>query len=290
MHYLALRVIFTLCFTHLLRYAQGRTPRPLWAMGINYLVASALCVGWVRYTGWQGADSRVIGLGVLAGVTYVTSLLFFLPAIRASGISIAGTVLQLSMMIPVGVSMLRHDEMPSNFQWLGIVVTMAALPLLTLSRAVESPRQAARFSPWVVWLFLSSGIAQTTFKELQQLGLEQQQPLFSLTLFAIATPLTLVCSAIWERKVPAADGQGRLPWLAREWVVGSLMGTMNVSQLWLLLLALGVLPAIVVFPVSACLGMGLNAVVAMILWGERPPPGAWLGIALAIGAVALLNF
>jgi drug/metabolite transporter (DMT)-like permease len=91
-------------------------------------------------------------------------------------------------------------------------------------------------------------------------------------------------SSIVHRPSTAVDRR-----LFSVWGVGLAMGAVNMAQLVFLLLALRALPAVVVFPLSAALGIAVNAGASMLLWGERPPPAGWLGIALAIGAVALLN-
>ena len=75
-----------------------------------------------------------------------------------------------------------------------------------------------------------------------------------------------------------------------EWPVGTAMGLVNFLQLVFLLLALRELPAVVVFPLSAVLGITANVLASMVLWKERPRPAGWLGMALAAIAVVLLNF
>ena len=77
--------------------------------------------------------------------------------------------------------------------------------------------------------------------------------------------------------------------LVSEWTLGSLLGLVNLAQLVFLLLALDALPAVVVFPVSAALGIALNALASIWFWRERPPPAGWAGIGLAGIAVILLN-
>ena len=288
MLYIAFRVAGYLGFAHLLRYAQEHTPRPLRVMAVNYLVGVLLCLGWALLGGGGRLHSAALAWGAAAGVTYVTSLLFFLPAIRSSGIAIAGTGLQLAMVIPVAVSVLHLGETPSLTQAAGLAMAMPALPMLVLGHSDGLRSGPKRLTPWVGLLFLSSGLSQTAFKEFSHLGLAGERPYFSLTLFAVAALLTLACTGIWERRPQETPAASRGHWLARLWVAGSLLGTLNVGQLWMLLLALAVLPGIVVFPVVACLSVGLNVVVARILWGERPKPIAWVGIALATAAVGLL--
>src|SRR5262249_38451935 len=103
MVFLLLRILFTVAFSHLLRLSQARTRWPMGAAAVNYLVAAVACAGWAAQAGggWHG---RTALLGGLAGFTYVTSLLFILPSMRRSGVSLTGAVVQLALMLPVGVS------------------------------------------------------------------------------------------------------------------------------------------------------------------------------------------
>src|SRR5688572_9529713 len=89
MAYLALRILFTVSFSHLLRLSQVRSRRPLAAAGVNYLVAAIGCAAWALLARGAWAMPTVL-LGALAGFTYVTSLLLILPAMRESGVAVTG--------------------------------------------------------------------------------------------------------------------------------------------------------------------------------------------------------
>lgn len=293
MIYLLLRILFTVVFSHLLRFSQARCRRPLLAAAVNYLVAAVACLLWVLFTGTR-ANGHTALLGAVAGFTYVTSLMLILPSMRISGVSITGAVVQLSLMVPVAVAIWRFGEWPTRWQFAGIGLTTIALPLLSSGRSAVTESAPARFSPLILLLFASTGISQVVMKEFSALRPRDELPFYSFSLFATST----VCTALWlywdssrpttggEEEGVDSTGETRR---FKEWGIGAVLGTANVLQLLSLLLALRALPAVIVFPVSAALGITANALASSVLWGERPSPAAWWGIALSIGAVVLLN-
>ena len=300
MLFLLTRILFTVTFSHLLRLSQARTPRPLSAAGINYLLAAIACTlwTWIARVAWH---PQTVVLGAVAGVLYVVSMVLMLPAMRAGGVSVVGAIMQLALMIPVAFAIWRFGEYPNSHQLVGIVLTLISLPLLSFARATgpvetlprspaEKPSGAARWFPLLIAvLFLSGGASQTVMKEFAAVRPDAELPLYSAVLFVTAT----FCTYLWmilardTGRVPDTVPEGRP---IGEWPLGILLGAMNVLQLVFLLLALHELPAILVFPVSSSLGIICNTVVSLVLWGERPSPAGWLGIVLAIAAVVLLNW
>jgi drug/metabolite transporter (DMT)-like permease len=287
MLFLLLRILFTIAFSHLLRLSQARTPHPIGAAAVNYAVAALACSAWTAWArcGWHPHTAL---LGGLAGFTYVTSLVMILPAMKRSGVSLVGAVTQLSLMAPVGVSIWRFHEYPNAFQSGGIALCLVALPILSATSSVQVDERRAGFDPLILLLFASTSASQVLMKEFAATRPPGDLPLYSGALFVAATVFTLLW-LLWQ----GGGGEPSPPpcrgWTSSEWAIGTLLGTANVLQLVFLLLALRTLPAVVVFPLSAVLGLTANVVASMLFWKERPPPAGWLGIALAAVAVVLLS-
>jgi drug/metabolite transporter (DMT)-like permease len=290
MLFLLLRILFTLSFSHLIRLSQARTRRPMAAAAVNYVVAAVGCVIWVMVVR-GGASGETLFLGSVAGVIYVVSMVMLLPAMRASGVAVVGAVTQLSMMMPVAVAVWRFREYPSALQTAGIIATLLALPLLSATSAMQEERPRG-LSPLILLLFMSTGSSQVVMKEFASTRPGSDLPLYSAALFVAATISTVVWMAATgdtgrpngKTEVPS-DGR-----LIGEWPIGIALGAVNLLQLVCLLLALRSLPAVIVFPVSAALGIVFNAVVSLVVWRERPSRGGWLGIGLAVMAVILLSW
>lgn len=293
MAYLLLRILFTVLFSHLLRFSQARCRRPLLAAAINYLVAAVAGLVWVLLSGAAWHPHTML-LGAVAGITYVTSLMLILPSMRISGISITGAVVQLSLMVPVAVAIWRFGEQPNRWQSAGIALTVVALPLLSAGRGTASDAPKMRWSPLILLLFASTGISQVVMKEYSALRPPSELPVYTFSLFAASTVCTFLWLA-WESRFArpveseTSNSPDGVPQTYGEWLLGTLLGGANVLQLVFLLMALEALPAVIVFPVSAALGITANALASAVLWGERPSFAAWLGIALSVCAVVLLN-
>jgi multidrug transporter EmrE-like cation transporter len=70
---------------------------------------------------------------------------------------------------------------------------------------------------------------------------------------------------------------------------GALLGTANLGNYLFLVLALTVLPGLAVYPVIAASEIGLLAVAGVVLWKEKVGIRSWLGIALAVIAIVLIQ-
>ena len=70
---------------------------------------------------------------------------------------------------------------------------------------------------------------------------------------------------------------------------GALLGTANFGNYLFLVLALTVLPGLAVYPVIAASEVGLLAVAGVVLWKEKVGIRSWLGIALAVIAIVLIQ-
>ncbi len=294
MAYLLFRILLTVSFSHLVRFLQVRTERTLPAALVNYMVATVVSAALALAWGARGLSWTAAWLGAVGGVTYVTSLVLMLPAMRQAGVAVSGAILQLALMVPVSLAVWRYGERLTVYHLVGILLTCISLPILSASTVTgeEQPRPARRWSPLLALLFLSSGVSQTVMKELVfQTPAPADRMAFMAVLFAVATLGTWLWM-VWRRSVPETDHPSGVPRMASpaiDWAVGVPLGLVNAGQLVCLLLALRDLPAIVVFPVSSALGLVANVAVSLWLWRERPARSAWLGIALATVAVLLLS-
>lgn len=286
MIFLALRIVCTISFSHLLRLVQMRTRRPRAAAAVNYLVAAAASAVWMAAS---GCDLRVESgaLGLLAGCTYILCIVLMFRAMEESGVSVTGAVVQLALVLPIGVSIWRFDERPSTWQWAGIAVTAIALPLLGLASAVRDSQARRGFSASTLLLFFATGVSQVIQKEFAATRPRAELPVYSAALFATAAALSFPWLVRGGARSTGATASSHS---SSELSLGALLGTVNVLALLFLILALAALPAVVVFPISAAVGIVGNALASWVFWKERPSRRGWLGIALAAVAVVLFHF
>ncbi|MGH2369039.1 MAG: hypothetical protein ACRDI2_12640, partial [Chloroflexota bacterium] len=149
---------------------------------------------------------------------------------------------------------------------------------------------------------LVSGIGLLAAKAFAELGQPDQRPVYVLAVYAVATLLAAL-SWPWRARFqggsrpgsgrartgdppPAADGRGPA---VRSLALGTLVGAVNIGQIWLLLPALAQVPGVLAFPLAAAGGLALATLGARLLWRERVGRRAGMGIGLALLAATLAN-
>ena len=131
---------------------------------------------------------------------------------------------------------------------------------------------------WLVLLFLADGIVMIPaliFRK--ELSLNETMP-FQTVIFVAAFVVTTMLYYLRRPRLTSET----LKW-------GALLGTANLGNYLFLVLALSVLPGLVVYPVIAAGEVGLLAVAGVVFWKEKVGVRSWLGIALAVIAIVLIQ-
>jgi multidrug transporter EmrE-like cation transporter len=131
---------------------------------------------------------------------------------------------------------------------------------------------------WLPLLFLADGLVMIpalVFRK--ELPLNETMP-FQTIIFVAAFAVTTL---LYYLRRPRLDPE-TLKW-------GALLGTANLGNYLFLVLALAALPGLVVYPVIAAGEVGLMAVAGVVLWKEKVGVRSWLGIALAVLALILIQ-
>lgn len=263
-------------FNLVVRWAQERRGNLLTVGAINYVTAAtAYALLSALFSRHVPSPSTVV-IGVGGGVAYVTAYLMLLPALQMRGVSIATAVGRLSVLIPVGLSLLLWHEHPALPQKVGILLAAGALPLLGY-RPGEAPSEGRRSAALLAGLFLLNGLCGTTLKAFQEWGEPVDRFLMLFLLFATAAAVAVgVCVA---KRAPVAR---------RDWAPGVLLGACNICGNLLLLLALHHIPGVIVFPFSSSVGLVYTVLMAHHLWEERLFRVEKTGVVLTTVAVLLL--
>jgi drug/metabolite transporter (DMT)-like permease len=131
---------------------------------------------------------------------------------------------------------------------------------------------------WLLLLFLADGLVMIpalVFRK--ELPLNETMP-FQTIIFVAAFAVT---SVLYYLRRPRLEPE-TLKW-------GALLGTANFGNYLFLVLSLTVLPGLVVYPVIAAGEVGLLAIAGVVLWKEKVGVRSWLGIALAVIAIVLIQ-
>ena len=268
------------CLNMAIRLSVGRSKTRWGVIAFNYLTGALISLALVLMGSGFTASPFTLALGAATGALYTGGMFLNMTTMGRSGASIAASVSQLSVAVPVAASVLVYGESLGGLQLLGVTVAVAALPFLAhKKRSDRNGPVDSGLVPLMVVMLVVQGFAQLSSKVLVASGLEAERNAFFLTVFTSATLLTTPL-AIRVR------GQVSLP---RDAGLGFGVGALNMLTNVSVLLALRSIPASLFFPLNGSGGLMLTAFAAALLFRERISGVNALGVALTLAAVALIN-
>ncbi len=294
MIYLALYVVFSSVFTLCIKWVHVRGREDIITAGaINYIAAAILIAIWFFIDGQQTGDPAAMWLGGTMGTAYFVNFFFVIWCIRVVGASSTTVVGVLSMLMPIIFAAIVWNSVPQVIQIAGIGLALVSLILIGLKpdrqkslSDTDSNRKQTDAENISVLMSVSmlgsffilcgvSRIVQEAFKFQSDIT---QKPTFLLAAF-VAAGIPSIVALIGRRRTV----------LPMELVIGLIMGIANASQTWLTLKALDAMEGFIFFPVSSAGGIIFTMFVAMLFLHERVSKRAFIGIAVAVIALVLMN-
>jgi len=244
----------------------------------NYVTALTLSFAMYALNGFHPASPFTIGLAVVSGLLYIGGMYLGITTIGRRGASISVSASQLSVLIPVSLSVLVFGDSLSLTQLIGVGVALVSLPLLAAKAPGLNGTLDRDTLALIVVQLVVQGFAQFTSKVLVASGFGGERDAFFVVVFTAATLVT----------IPIAL-RNRAEIMRNDFAYGSAVGVCNISVNLSTLLALTLLPGAVVYPLINSGGLLLVTVLAWIIFKEKISRVNALGIALTLAAVLLIN-
>jgi len=302
MTYLLLSILCSAAIALIFKYSEARDLNRYAVTAVNYLAASSVSLVLVLANGlpvppgttagqalrdlgdWSlhgalspaGSLAWAVALGLVAGVFFFLSFIFYQVSVRRHGASLAGAFIKLGVLLPMSLSLVLWREYPSALQWAGVAFALASILLANWPRHGRW-REGLHLA--LILLFLTGGMSEFSNKIFQKYALSEHKALFLLVVFSVALVLSVV--TLW-RKNRVFGG--------REWWIGVMVGAPNLFTSYFLILALTQLPAAVAFPVFGAGTVIVISAISALFFGERPGRMAWWSIGLSALALILINF
>ena len=313
MLYLLLKVLSAVGMGLVLKRADAHSLDRLPLIRTNYAFAAVIGFFASVALGQAHISGPAALLAVVTGILFVAGLLIWARAIQATGLALSVVAMRTAIVIPLLAAAIIWRERPGPLELIGSAVALLALSLVLseVARPALARRQSsvgdettakdaktAKSEPdgitlgtgnsrvarghsallWLLLLFLTEGLVMVpalVFRK--ELPLNETMPFQTVIFVSAFFVTTLLCYVRRPRIDPET-----LKW-------GALLGTANFGNYLFLVMALTALPGLAVYPVIAAGEVGLMAVAGVVLWKEKVGVRSWLGIALAVIAIVLIQ-
>jgi drug/metabolite transporter (DMT)-like permease len=248
-------------------------------IAVNYCTALALSAVMAVANGLRPVSLFTLALGFVTGFLYIGGMYLGMATIGRRGASIAVSASQLSVLIPVGLSVAIFGESLRTNQIIGVMITLVSLPLLA-AKIGGGPKGSMDRETLLLLIaqILVQGFAQFSSKVLIATGLGAERDIFFLTVFVSATLATIPIALRHRAEIARKD-----------FAYGGIVGVCNIGGNLSMLLALAALPGAIVFPLVNSGGLLLVTLLAWIIFKERISRVNALGIVMTLAAVLLIN-
>ena len=228
---------------------------------------------------------------LLMGFLFVTLFNLIAWIAQRIGVAVASVANKMSLVIPFLFSLYLYNESVTALQITGIFIALIAVMLTCWPQRNQDAADKKAVSPLLLFLmpavlFAGSGLLDTSIKYVEQTFLnEGNKNDFLISSFSIAASLgTLLLIYLFA--------SGKQKFDKRSILAGIIIGIPNYFSIWCLVRVLSEYQgrSSAIIPIN---NMGIvlfSSLAAFVLFKERLSVINWLGIILAVGAIALIAF
>ena len=276
---LLLTIICSTSIALILKYSGSRKGNPVLLLCANYFAAAVIMLILILSENKLVYATETFLLGAGLGLLFFLGFFAFAKAVSNAGASLSAVSSRLSVIIPISLSIIIFGELPSWFQFSGIILAIVTIILFYFSIRQFSAGTFQGIDYFYLFaLIVGIGINDFSFKVFQNWRPEQEKNFFILTIFAFAFLYSL--SYILLRKIKFEPHTIK---------TGIILGIPNVFSSYFLLGALNQLPAIIVYP-SINIGIiVLTSLAAFLIWKEELNVYGWWAMGFGISAMFLLS-
>ena len=246
----------------------------------NYLVCSIIAFLLMEdkrlFVMREGLPFAVL-LGLGSGCLYLLSLTLMKLNISKSGVMLTSVFMKLGVLVPALMAIIVFRESPTALQIIGFVIAVAAIVLIYLEPS-GAKGGAGTASILLLVLLIVGGLTESMANIFDKVGVAAVKDHFLLLNFFTALVLAVIITAAKRQPVSWKD-------LA----FGAVIGVPNYFATRFLLLSLGSIPAVVVYPIYNVGAIILIGIAGILLFKEKLSAKKLVGFGLIILALILLN-
>ncbi len=257
------------------------------AIVFNYLVC-VLC-GWVAIGSFpmpiEILETEWFPFACACGFLFISGFNIGALTMQKFGVTIGTVMMKMSILISATFPILFYGESSNWFKLLGIFISIIAILLVNkpnkdLKEGLIVQQKWLYILPFGTWLI--SGIIEILLFHVERISGTGVRLSFVSTLFGIAFLGGFIIMSI-------SLITGKMKWSLKNLVAGIILGVPNFFSIYFLYKILGLgWEASVIFPVNNISIIGLAAIVAYLVFGERLSKYNTIGVVLS--GIAILLF
>ena len=287
MFYLILAAMSSAALTLVLKLFRDPEANRFGILLGNYLTCALIAfLQMPEKSGLFAVSSSTLIMSLIGGFLFVAGLVMIQTSVGRNGATLTAAFSKLGLIVPLLISFLFFQEVPSLLNLAGVGLAAAAILLITFGAKEAGGVPAAggeRVSLAILLLtLLANGCAESMAKIFSRLGDQREDTRYFFFLFLTAALLTFLLAAGEKRK------SGRRLRI-RELAAGILAGIPNYFCSYFLLKALLDLPATLAYPAFSVGSILLVTAAGALFFREKLSRRQLAGLGLILGALILLN-
>lgn len=277
MLYLLLAIASSALIAVIMRLSSQKVTANNSMLAVNYLTCLLLAAAYAlfRILPLDAAGLPVtIGMGAVNGALYLLGFVLLQYNTRKSGVVLSSIFMKLGLLVPIILSVFLFGEIPTWVQSIGFLLAVGAILLINLQKGTSL--SGAKLP--LLLMLLSCGCGDAMSKVFEVYGPAALADQFLFYTFASAL---FLCVVLVLRAKERLDKYALL--------FGVLVGIPNFFSAKFLLMALGQLPAVIVYPTFSVGSILVVTLAGICLFKERLRRSQWAALALILVALVLLN-
>lgn len=280
MLYLILAVVSSSAVAIIMRFGEKYIRNNFAMFAANYLVCSTIGFMFLKdkniFVMREGLPFTLI-LALISGCLYLTNFVFLKLNIEKNGVMLSSVFMKLGVLVPILMAITVFGETPKVIQLVGFALAIAAIIIINLEPKGDKQGNK-KTAVFLLLLLLISGFTGSMANIFDKVGRAELKDSFLFFNFFTAMLLAVVITAV--RKKP-------ISW--KDLVFGAAIGVPNYFASRFLLLSLGSLPAVVVYPIYNIGAIVLIGAAGLFLFRERLNLRKYIGFGIIAVSLVLLN-
>ncbi len=274
---LILAIFSSMAVAIVMRLSEKHSKNNFSMLACNYLMCTFLAmmtIGATQVGSSQTGLSFAIGLGVINGVFYLSSLMLYQWNIRVNGVTLSALFMKMGVIVSILIAIIFFNETPQTMQIVGMTIACIAILVIHFEKGVSKVNSGFG----LIMLLLGGGITDAMSKVFESLGVASMKNNFLFFTFISALVLCILLCFIKKQSFTKKD-----------FSFGLLIGIPNYFSALFLLNALSQVPAVIAYPTYSVGSIVAVMLVSRVVFKEKLSYRQLIAMIMIMIALVLLN-